>query len=110
MSDGGENSSPWFHHVYNAAFREAKVQPPVYFYKLAGTEADRLSGWMDLAHIDFQMFDLTSQKVDYYSLPNLVHTMSVKRYSLTDAIWDTPLFTIWQALRCPKRFLDRVEV
>lgn len=109
VSDGGENSDPRFAHVYNAAYSKKTVSPPVYLYQLVG-ERDSLTSSLKSAQIDFQCFDLRSQKIDYYSLPNLVQTMNVKRYSLIDAIYDTPLLTIEQALRCPKRFMEDVEI
>ncbi len=109
VSDGGENSNPLFAHVYNAAYSKQTVHPPVYWYQLAG-DFDRLTSCLKLAQIDFQCFDLRNQQIDYYSLPNLVQTMNVKRYSLIDAIYDTPLLTVEQVLRCPKRFVEEVLV
>lgn len=107
-SDGGENNEPQFAQVYVPAFRGRDVQPPVYFYKFQG-ESDRLSARMQQAQIDFQTFDLQGQSLDRYSLPNLVQTMSVKRYRLTDAIYDTPLLTLEQALRPPRQFVRQRE-
>lgn len=109
VSDGGENSTPQFAHVYNAAYSKQNVPPPVYWYQLVG-DLDLLTSSLKLGHIDFQCFDLRGQTIDYYSLPNLVQTMNVKRYSLIDAVYDTPLLTIERALRCPKRFLEEVAI
>lgn len=107
VSDGGENHQPFFAHVYGAAYRGAKVQPPVYFYKLQG-DPDRLSESLKAGGVDLQTFELTRGAVDYYALPNLVQTMSVKRYDLVQAILDTPLLTISQALRVPRQFREEV--
>jgi len=108
VSDGGENNEPQFAQVYVPAFSGRDVQPPVYFYKLQG-ESDRLSQCMTAAQIDYQTFDLQGQSLDRYSLPNLVQTMSVKRYRLTDEIYDTPLLTLEQALRPPRQFKNLRE-
>lgn len=109
ISDGGENGQPRFTAVYTRTFGKSDVQPPVYFYQLPG-DRDSLSVDMRNAGIDFQAFDLTQTKLDYYSLPTLVQTMSVKRYSLVQSIYDTPLLTIPQALRVPRQFRDAAAV
>lgn len=108
VSDGGENADPYFAHVYRHAFHTRENPPPVYFYKLHG-DFDTLSGTMAEAHVDFQTFDLRGKSVDSYALPNLVQTMSIQRYRLTDAIYDTPLLTVEQALRPPRQFTRQRE-
>jgi hypothetical protein len=35
-------------------------------------------------------------KIDYYSLPNIIPTMKTTRYSLVDEIMGTPLLTLKQ--------------
>lgn len=104
VSDGGENNSPRFSWVYDAAYSKQNVTPPIYFYHLRG-EGDSLSASLREKRIDFQTFDLQAVKLDYYSLPGLVETMNVKRYDLVQQIYDTPLLTMQQALRVPKRFV-----
>lgn len=42
-------------------------------------------------------FDVTN--ADYYSLPNLVATMRVSRWSLADEIFEWPLLKLNQVLR-----------
>ncbi len=93
VSDGGENSAPYFAPLYKAYCQSTGKNIPVYFYKIQGRDRDSFSPAMKLADVDAQMFDLTSG-VDYYSLPNLAQTMRVQRYGLIEEIMDTPLLEL----------------
>jgi len=93
VSDGEENSTPYFHQVYKAYYDVFGKQVPVYFYHVSGSGQPlirNLSG----AGIDLQVFDLRGQKLDYYSLPNLVKTMRTNRYSLIDEIMASRLLKL----------------
>lgn len=92
VSDGGENHAPRFHDVYKAYSQAIDKQIPVYFYKCNG-ESDTLSRYMQMAGFDMSVFDLR-EGIDYYSLPNLIKTMRVNRYSLIDEIMNTPLLSL----------------
>jgi hypothetical protein len=70
---------------------------PVYLYLVdssmhSGSDRD-FRGSMKNAGLDMQVFDL-SGKIDYYSIPNLVSTMNVSRFSVVDEIMETPLLTL----------------
>lgn len=102
VSDGAENQYPQFAAVYEAYSKLVDKKVPVYFYQLAGT--DKLEHTAVFlancrtAGADPQVFDLREQKVDFYSLPNLVQTMKVLKYSLVDEIMVTPLLDLDTAL------------
>ena len=95
VSDGGHNATPHFSVAYKAYEKKFGKSPTVYFYVTPGGDSDRLTGECAAVGIDVQVFDLrsggTHGKVDFYSLPNLVQTMRVSRYSLLSEIMDTPL-------------------
>jgi hypothetical protein len=102
VSDGAENNSPMFTHVYPPYCHALGKQVPIYFYRTGGT-----AGWSDMdlanslkmARIDFQEFDLRGQKVDFYSLPNLAATMKTRRYDLVQEILDVPLLKLDEVLK-----------
>ncbi len=97
ISDGGENRQPVFADRYKAYIQKWSTEPTVYFYHLSG-DADFFSVNMRQAGIGFETFDLVSKGFDYYSLPNLVQTMRVSRYSLIDEIMESRLLTLDQVL------------
>jgi hypothetical protein len=98
VSDGGENTAPFFHEVYKkyAAFVGKDV--PVYFYHTEG-ERNVFSGYLNSAGIESQLFDIRGSKVDYYSIPNMVQTMRASTYSLVDEILATPLLSLSDVLK-----------
>jgi hypothetical protein len=100
VSDGGENRVPYFASTYES-YKRTFDEPTVYFYQVTG-DPDGLSRNCQLAKIDLQTFDLRGQKVDQYSLPNLVQTMRVGRYSLVDEVYNTPLMTLDEVLERTK--------
>lgn len=99
VSDGADHALTGhrFGVTYAKYARATGNEPTVYFYKLPG-EPDSLSKDCETNGIDLQVFDLTKGAVDYYSLPNLVQTMRVGRYSLLDEVLDTDLRKLDQVL------------
>lgn len=97
VSDGMENNSPLFVDQYKALVASTGKQIPVYFYHCdasMSSYSDRFfTRQMEEAKLDLQVFDLT-KGVDYYSIPDIVHTMRANRYSLIDEIFATPLLTL----------------
>lgn len=98
VSDGGENTAPFFHQVYPKYAKFADKDVPVYFYQTGG-ERDVFSGYANSAGIEMQTFDLRDGKVDYYSIPNMVQSMRSNRYSLIDEIMATPLLSLTDVLK-----------
>jgi hypothetical protein len=92
VSDGGENTIPYFHGVYAAYSQATGRQVPVYLYRTAG-DSNHFSTYMKNYGFDVQVFDMTGT-VDYYSLPNMVQTMRTQRYSLVDEIMEQRLLTL----------------
>ena len=97
VSDGGENTAPFFPVVYDKYSKWAGKEVPVYLYQTYG-EPPALIGAMNLAKMDMTVFDIRGG-VDYYSLPNLVATMRTNRYSLIDEVMATPLLTLSKAFK-----------
>lgn len=95
VSDGKENSTPWFSDVYSRWFQDE--QPPVYYYGIPTGMTSYVDKEIEhtcrVAGIDLQTFELGKQ-VDYYSLPNLVQTMRANKYSLVDEILGVPLLKL----------------
>lgn len=91
VTDGGENNTPYFSAVYPKYCAALGVEPTVYCYATAGYSM----GFEDLCkrtQIDVQRFDVS--KADYYSLPNVIQTMRVGRYSLLDEVMAQSLKTV----------------
>lgn len=100
VSDGHENTPPFFAGVYGRWF--AEEAPTVYFYRCAGSKGagdTDLSFSMQHSGLAIEEFDLSHGQVDYYSLPNLVQTMRTAKYSLGQEILDTPLKTVDEVLK-----------
>lgn len=103
VTDGGENTPPAFAQAYNRHREATGMEPPVYVYLMGANGVNR--DWVPALHragIDAQEFDL-SAGVDFYSLPNLVETMRVSRYSLVDEIMETPLLTLDEAFKVRRK-------
>jgi hypothetical protein len=90
----GENCTPYFAPTYAGYTSDLGVEPTIYVY---GTcpDADQ---FVRKHGLDCQTFDIGSGKIDYYSLPNLVQTMRVGRYSLLDEVLATELLTLDEVL------------
>lgn len=93
-SDGGDNTSPYFHYAYQQYVRRMEIEPTVYFFHVEG-ERDALTGYCQASGIQIERFELGTS-VDYYSLPNLIATMRTNRYSFVDEIMEFPLLTFEQ--------------
>lgn len=103
VSDAAENSHPAFASVYAKVEDALGKTVPVYLYRLAcgmpsHVDVD-LAESMRMSRHDLQEFDLSTGKVDYNSLPNLVVTMRTNKYSLADEILATPLMTVGEVLK-----------
>ena len=92
VTDGGENSAPYFPTVYQRYAKTFDIEPTVYVYRLSG-DRDSLTPALELAKVDAQAFPLGAS-IDYYSVAALVDTMRVARYSLVDEVMETPLATL----------------
>lgn len=98
VSDGGENTPPFFVNAYNAYAKEFGKFVPVYLY-LCNGDQPKLVASMSSAGLDMQVFDLRGHETDYYALPNLVQTMRTNRYSLVDEILEVKLLTLTDAYK-----------
>lgn len=107
VSDGGDNTAPYFHQAYKKYSAWVGKDVPVYLYHLNG-EANHLSEFCKREAIDLQVFELGGQKIDFYSLPNLVSTMRTNRYSLIDEIMSTRLLTLDEVLKMESKEDDIV--
>lgn len=104
VSDGAENTLPFFVEAYQSYSKAMDREVPVYLYR----SSDDLSGYfgnqelsktMERAGISLQEFDLRGTKVDFYSLPNLVQTMRTSPYSLAEEVLETPLLRLSDVFR-----------
>jgi hypothetical protein len=100
VSDGAENTPPAFVDVYQRLCKTLERDIPVYLYwtkchqpNTYDNNPEALAQNMARANLEMQVFDLRTG-TDYYALPNLVQTMKANRYSLVDAIFETPLLTL----------------
>lgn len=98
VSDAGENTAPYFGAVYAKYSARLGVEPTVYLYQTEGDPDSAFSMYCKQHHLDVQRFDVRHGKVDQYSLPNLVQSMRVGRYSLLDEILAYPLRTLDEVL------------
>lgn len=97
VSDGGERHPPLFSMEYQRYCQKFNVEPTVYLYEVQGQDPNFLGTHCHAANIDLQVFDLR-RGVDDYSLPNVVQTMRIGRYSLLDEIMSYKLRTLDEAL------------
>lgn len=105
VGDGGENTPPLYaavHKDYEKIFGE---DLPTYLYQTfcppnyamsQGGNPRHFKNFMDQAGLTFTQFDLTSGKVDYYSIPNLVQSMNASRFGVVEKIMACPLLTLDQ--------------
>lgn len=91
VSDGGDNSLPYFAQTYPKYCKAFDSEPTTYFFKTKG-EPDVLSSMCKGAGIDIQVFDITSG-TDHYALTNLIQTIKKGRYALLDQIMEAKLLT-----------------
>lgn len=86
VSDGGDNTGSSFGNVYKKYSEQIGKEPTIYFFQVDG-DPDQLSKQVP----GIERFDLRGGKVDYNSLPNIIQTLRVNKYSLLDEILATPL-------------------
>lgn len=98
VSDGGENTAPYFGDVYAKYCAKLGVEPNVYLYSTTGDPDYQFTAHNKAAHLDVQKFDISHGRVDAYSLPDLVQSMRVGRYQLLDEILAVPLHTLDEVL------------
>lgn len=98
VSDGGDNTVPYFHQVYPKYVEFVGKEVPVYLYLCEGSDRNALGQLMAQSGLDMQTFDI-GRTIDYYSLPNLVKTMRTNQYSLVDEIMATPLLSLSDVLK-----------
>lgn len=98
ISDGGDNTVPYFHDAYQKYERALGMDPTVYLYHVNGDERDALSNFCKQHNIQLEKFEL-GDKVDYYSLPGLIATMRTNRFSLVQEIMETPLLRLEDVFR-----------
>lgn len=92
VSDGGENTAPYFNAVYGRYSQMIGKEVPVYLYQCSGDQP-HLIKFMEQAKLDLQVLDIRSG-VDFYSLPDLVQTMRTQRYGLAEEIMAVPLLSL----------------
>lgn len=107
VSDGGDNTHPLFANAYNLWVKRTGVEVPVYLYLCTG-DHDAVTPGMKAHGYDVQVFPL-SANVDYYSLPNLIKTMRVNRYSLIQEIMDTDLLTLDEVYKSRRKEAEAKE-
>lgn len=105
VGDGGENTPPIFANVLIAYKQSTGKDIPVYFYRTfcapnyanaPGGNPRNFANLMQSVGLQFTEFDLSSGKIDYYSLPNLVQSMNVNRFGVAEKIMACPLVTLAQ--------------
>jgi hypothetical protein len=98
VSDGGENTGPYFADVYTKYCAKLGVEPNVYLYQTEGDPDSQFTLTCKGAKLDVQRYDVRHGKVDQYSLPDLVQSMRIGRYALLDDILAAPLHTLDEVL------------
>jgi len=91
VSDGGDNTVPYFHQAYPKYVETLGIEPTVYHLWVKG-DYNRLSEYCNRSDIQLQRFDVST--IDHYSLPNLIKTLRSSKYTLIDEIMETPLLTL----------------
>lgn len=108
VGDGGENTAPLFVNAHGVYKNKFDKDLPVYLYQTycppqyamsSGGNPRNFGALMEQSHTPFTAYDLTSGKVDYYSLPSLVQTMSASRFGVVEKIMACPLVTLEMVFR-----------
>ncbi len=111
VGDGGENTDPLFAMEHARWEKRTQKRLPVYLYQtycapryagMFGGNTRQFESYMKAAGIEFTAFDLTSGKVDYFSIPNLVQSMNASRFGVIEKIMACPLITLDQVLGSQK--------
>lgn len=93
VSDGGDNTHPYFHSAYQKYSKHFDKEPTVYHFLVKG-DSNSLSQYARQNGMQIEEFDMAHGKVDYYSLPNIISALRTNRYSLVDEIMSVPLLTM----------------
>lgn len=93
VSDGGQNAAPSFSAAYAKYVKAFDSEPTTYFYNTSAPGRTMLNIECRSAGLQLEEFPV-DMSTDFYSLPNLVATMRVSRYSLVDEVYATPLVTL----------------
>jgi hypothetical protein len=107
ISDGGDNTAPFFHDVYKRYSQQVGKEVPVYLYLCNGSDPNHLKTYMSRAGFDLQEIDLRGG-VDYYSLPNVVQTMRTNRYSIIDEVMAVPLLGFNDVFKLARKEVDHI--
>jgi hypothetical protein len=93
VSDGGENTNPYYANVIKQYEKKFDFMPNTYLLHLDG-DGDALTRSMkDLPYETFNVND-----IDFYGLPSLLKILKTSRYTLIDEIMQTKLLTIKEVL------------
>lgn len=99
VTDGGENATPYFTDVYKALVQVTGKVVPIYLHHIG--DKSLFAPFIYAAQragVNISSFEL-GEKVDYYSLPNLVATMRTNKYSLVDEVFAVPLVTLEEVFK-----------
>jgi hypothetical protein len=119
VGDGGENTAPFFAMEWRRYAKKHDKRVPVYLYQTycdpryavstGGNPKNFetvMNGRMPTAYgwrgdfsgepVPFTAFDLTHGQIDYYSIPNLVQSMSANKFGVVEKIMACPLVTLEQ--------------
>lgn len=117
VGDGGENTRPVFAEAWEAWRNKSHVwtqsgfakELPIYFFQtycpphyssMAGGNPGNFEGFMAKLSGTPQLVkhDFTKGNIDYYSIPNIVGTMSASTFGVMDKIMACPLVRLSQVL------------
>lgn len=93
VSDGGDNSTPYFTDVYPKYCKKFGKEPTIYFFHVKGDGEDDLSKFCKAGNININYFEV-DVNFDYYALPNILQTVKLSQYDLLNEILDVPLLTL----------------
>jgi len=88
-SDGGDNTTPYFHDTYKKYAEKSGIEPTVYLFHVPG-DPDSLSIFCERSGVMLEKFEL-GYNVDHYSMPNIIKTLKTNKYSLCEEIMEVPL-------------------
>lgn len=95
-SDGCDNEPPFFHDTYLRYVKKFNLEPMVYLLHVPGA-TNILPKYCRDAGIQIEERELSAD-VDYYSLPNIIQGIRVRRYALLDEVMETELLTLDKVL------------
>lgn len=104
ISDGWENANPRFVQQYQRLLAQSGKDVPVYYFHL-GHGGDTFLASMNAAGYAMQVTELNGMTVDDYSIPNIVQSLRVNRYSVIDEVLESKLWTVDEVLGIEKEEL-----